>query len=98
MKNIILHLEKCIWLLKECGYSDKAKWFETEISKLKSSNPTTIKNSLNDINSILTGMGSFSDLPLIPSESSSLNANQARELQWNLIDELGKKISTELEE
>ena len=96
MEEIISLLNKAIWLLKECNYPDKALWFEEKVSDLKAGNKKEINNTLEEIKYILAGMGSFSDLPLIPKEGSNLNESDARYMQWDLVEQLGDKITYQI--
>lgn len=51
-----------------------------------------------EIQGILAGMGSFSDLPLSPSPESGLTREQARLRQWDLVSEIDEAIDLLKEE
>lgn len=96
MDEIILLLNKAVWLLRECNYFDKANWFEEKISELNAGNKNETINTLREIKSILAGMGSFSDLPLMPEKGSNITHSDAREIQWDLVEQLGDKITYQI--
>jgi hypothetical protein len=93
MEEIVELVAKTIWLLNECDLSDRAEWFEDKREILRKGSEDEVINALNEIDKILAGIGSFSDLPLIPKKGSVLNKLEAREMQWNLVEQLGDKIA-----
>ena len=52
----------------------------------------SFQNDLREVKSIIGGMGSFSDLPMIPNEDSNLTKDEARKMQWTLADDLYEEI------
>jgi hypothetical protein len=94
MKNQLLKLiQMAIDLLIDCGWEDKAKWF----SDLKKSIENTdqcakeFNKYLNEIDNVLSGMGSFSDLPL-KDRTGRKSEQDIRNLQWELVEKIGDAI------
>jgi hypothetical protein len=86
-----------IELLRACNWPDKAAWFlqkQDLLSKLSLSDEEfkEFKRELFEIEKIMTGMGSFSDLPLYPPQESGLSEKQAAEKQWRLANQLTELI------
>jgi len=83
-------LERTIELLENCKHSDKAVWFRDHLHRLRDegSQPSAIRETAEAIRSVLAGMGSFSDLSLIPSTECGLSIRDAHQLQWRLVEEL----------
>lgn len=81
-------------LLEECGYHDKSKWFLERINILynEDNNSDIFKRTALEIKSVLGGMGSFSDLSMIPEPGSTISAEQARLLRWDLSEEIDDEI------
>lgn len=86
-------ISRTIELLKDCGWQDKAAWFEELVTVFESNSPETdvFQNKLNELDSILTGMGSFSDIPLT-SKSGRLSEQEIRNIQWELVEDIGEAI------
>lgn len=94
-KRLKYLIEKVIGLLHQCGYNEKAEWFK---EKLKIFNNCEVdsnefQKNLREIKNILGGMGSFSDLSMVPGEGTNLSEDEARELQWKLSEELYDEIA-----
>ena len=94
MKNQLLELiQVVIDLLIDCGWEDKAKWF----IELKNAIENTTKGSkefnryLDDLENVLSGIGSFSDLPL-KDRTGKKSEQVVRNLQWELVEQLGNAI------
>jgi hypothetical protein len=81
-------------LLEECGYHDKSKWFLERMNVLKNENNNSdiFKQTVIEIKSILGGMGSFSDLSMVPSPGAKISAEEARLRQWDLTEEIDDEI------
>ena len=90
MEKIISLLEQTSKLLSECGATEKSNWFNEKIIELKNTNNHDL---LIEINNILGGQGSFSDLSLIPGKESKLSQEEARNIQWELTEKLSEEIS-----
>lgn len=82
-----------IKLLIDCGWEDKAKWF----SELKRSIENADQGSkefnkcLTELDNVLSGIGSFSDLPL-RDKAEKKSEQEVRNLQWELVEQLGDVI------
>ena len=83
-------LTRTIELLENCKHRDKAVWLRNHLRRLrdKGSQPSETRKTVEAIRSVLAGMGSFSDLSLIPSAESGLSIRDAHQLQWRLVEEL----------
>ena len=95
MKQELMHtLDDIYFLLMSCNWPEKAKWFKEEITKIDELEPSSpdFYIELKSIQKIITGMGSFTDLPLYPKEDSGLTEKEASNLQWELADRLGAEI------
>ena len=81
-------------LLRACNWPDKAAWFSQKQDLLSKLSPSgeEFKRELFEIEKIMTGMGSFSDLPLYPPQKSGLSEKQAAEKQWRLTNQLTELI------
>lgn len=92
--RIIAILEEIVDLLRKCDWEEKADWFlevREQLSVLEEDS-AEFQSNLESLSAILAGMGSFSDLPLYPSEGSSLTDREARRRQWELAASLGEAI------
>lgn len=80
-------------LLRECGWDSKAQWFDERGKMLRNVRLGSEEYEviLNDIDTALAGMGSFSDLPLSP-KSDRLTVQQARDQQWELVEAIGNVV------
>ena len=82
-----------IELLTDCGWQDKAKWF-SELKKCIENTDQDAKEFnryLNEIDNVLSGMGSFSDLPL-KDKTGKKSEQEVRNLQWELVEKIGDAI------
>lgn len=93
-RELLAVIGEIIELLRACNWPDKAAWFSQKQELLRKLNPSDeeFKRELLDIEKIMTGMGSFSDLPLYPSKESGLSEKQAAEKQWKLVNQLSELI------
>ena len=95
MRSDVLDLiDQIVSLLITCGWKDKAEWFQAKRTALEQLKEDTSEfdGILKEVANILMGMGSFSDLPLVPVGGSSLTKEEARKLQWNLALRLSQLI------
>lgn len=95
MRDTLLNLiSRTIELLKDCGWQDKASWFEEirTVFETKSTETDVFQQKLNELDRILAGMGSFSDLSLA-SKSGKLSDQEVRRIQWELVEEIGDAIN-----
>jgi hypothetical protein len=92
-KRLIQLLSEVRELLLTCGLPDRAKWFYDFEVNLNDVSITKEKlcEILSKLDSILGGMGSFSDIPLTPS-GEKMTIQQARNLQWELAEKIGNEI------
>jgi hypothetical protein len=92
--NLIETIRKIISLLDECSYFNQADWFKERLVILQSSelNSELFMSSLREIQDIIAGSGSFSDLSMIPNKISKLSREEANQRKWDLIDLLEDEI------
>jgi hypothetical protein len=88
-------INKIIYLLKECKWQNKALWFEEKLDVINKYDETALEfiTAITQIKSILAGMGSFTDLPLMPSKDSGLSEDEARIMQFDLAKKLDIEIN-----
>jgi hypothetical protein len=93
-REILTALQRAERLLIECGWDDRAAWFRVRRERLQSLPEASdeLKNIAREIDGILVGRGSFSDVPMYPKSGSLLTRKQARAEQWALTDELHKVL------
>ncbi|MBC8029829.1 MAG: hypothetical protein H7Z16_06940 [Pyrinomonadaceae bacterium] len=88
-------LRKIISLLRTCGVDKNAEWFEDRkdiLARTQTESPE-FQQTLLEIRNVIAGMGSFSDLSLIPLPSSGVTKDDAGRLQWDLAEELDEVIA-----
>ncbi len=92
-------MRRMIKLLLECGVYDKAKWLEVKVSLIQNANtqPYDKKKYLTQVKQALGGMGSFSDLSLTPKKNSKMSCNEAKDLQWELVEKFDAALERDLE-
>jgi hypothetical protein len=92
--ELLVVIGEIIKLLQACNWPDKAAWFSQKQDLLHKLNPSDeeFKREISEIEKIMTGMGSFSDLPLYPSKEFGLSEKQAAEKQWKLTNQLTELI------
>jgi hypothetical protein len=81
-------------LLRACGWDDRAEWLASRRAIVESASPTAPEflEAVNDLESILVGMGSFSDVPMYPKPGAQLTRQEALNQQWDLTETLGAAI------
>lgn len=90
MPSILGLLAETESLLKKCGQKEHAAWIneKTRAIKQDEGDPKKLKKHYKEIKNILGGMGSFSDLVLIPKKGSGLTAVKVEKTQRDLIEKL----------
>lgn len=98
VSKIISIVEEIINLLAICGYTSQVEWFKERLEILSSntSDSEIVHETLAEIRSVLGGMGSLSDLSMVPVDSSKMTREQANQLKWELIDLLDEEVAKEL--
>lgn len=86
-----------------CGWPEKAQWFKEKAAVIDALEQDSLEFDIEikAIKKIISGMGSFTDLPLYPKTDSNLTEQEASNLQWELADKLGieiKKLLTKSKE
>lgn len=94
MKSQLINLiQIVIELLIDCGWEDNAKWFseyESEIENVAQGSER-FNELLEELDGVLSGMGSLSDLPL-KDRTGKRSEQEIRSLQWDLVEQLGDVI------
>ena len=83
-------IKQTMELLEQCKHGDKSSWFRNHLQRLQqaSCQPAEVNEIAAEIRSVLGGMGSLSDLSLVPSAESALSIRDAHKMQWSLVKEL----------
>ncbi len=86
-------LSKIEDLLRECGWDKEADWFQQRRAALRNSHPgsSAYLEVLQEIDRAIMGMGSFTDIPLIP-KSKQTTMHAAQNEQWELAEALANAI------
>jgi len=81
-------------LLRACGWDNRAEWLASRRRVVESAPRTApeFREALNDLQSVLVGMGSFSDVPMYPKPGAGLTRQEALNQQWDLTETLGAAI------
>jgi hypothetical protein len=89
LNDLMCKLMEAAALLRDSKYNYLAESYETFCSKLASGDfeSQEFKNTLFAIRRSLAGMGSFSDVPLVP-QQGPMTKQQARERQYQLVQEI----------
>ncbi|MES9887709.1 MAG: hypothetical protein ABW140_12935 [Candidatus Sedimenticola sp. 6PFRAG1] len=94
MKSQLLYLiQVVIDLLVDCGWEDKAGWFSEYKDKLEGAEQGSNQfyELLNELDGVLSGIGSFSDLPL-RDKTGRRSEQEVRNIQWDLAEKLGDSV------
>lgn len=99
-EQLALCLEKIRDMLSACGLYEYAEWFgqRRKIVISDTTSPELFRQTVLEIRGVLAGMGSFTDLSLVPKEGSQLTEEKMRNRQWELADELDVITSSLLHE
>ena len=91
MKQELLHtISEAIELLHLCNLNSKVEWFEERQQSIMKLEEDTeeFRLELLKIKGIISGMGSFLDLPMYPEKNSRLSRAEARKKQSELAERL----------
>ncbi len=94
MKDDLLQLiQITIELLNNCGWENKAKWFSEHKKAIETATQGSneFNQHLNELDNVLSGMGSFSDLPL-KDLTGKMSVQEVRNLQWELVEKIVNAI------
>ncbi len=82
-----------IELLNNCGWKDNAMWFSEYKNAIEITDQSSkqFNKLLDELDNVLYGMGSFSDLPL-RDKTGKKSEKEIRNLQWELVQQLGDVI------
>lgn len=89
-----------ISLLRSCNQEEKAFWFEGKLKTIKETKLDIgeYKKELKEIREKIAGIGSFTDLALVPKQESRITKDQARQMQWDLAEQIDEIIGLLLKE
>lgn len=93
--ELVAALARMEALLRECGWNEQADWLSARRNEFASLSPDSpsFHQKLRDLDAILAGMGSLSDVPMYPKEGSALTVLQARQQHWDLIALIDSLVS-----
>lgn len=96
MQEILKTLGTISELLRACRQPDQSRWFDDCSALLSTPYPDAecVRRTLDKLSQILFGMGSFTDLSLIPDPSAQLSKKEARERQFALAQQLAIQIKS----
>ncbi len=94
MSNLVVLLRQAECLLRDCSWPQQADWFskKAELWEAVQDGNLARVSELNDIQDILAGAGSFSDLPMVPTVGSGLTETEARDKVWELVGAIDDAI------
>ena len=81
-------LDELATLLRACNQSDHAKWTEERRALAAAATGDQLTEVKKEVRGVLAGMGSLSDLYLVPEPGSGLDEAEARRRQFELVDRL----------
>jgi hypothetical protein len=81
-------LDELATLLRACNQIEHAKWTEERRALAAASTGDQLAEVKKEVRGILAGMGSLSDLFLVPEPGSGFDAAEARRRQFELVDRL----------
>jgi hypothetical protein len=97
MQQIPDILEEISSLLTLCGYIDEAVWLKQQAIQFRSSTTEDgTKSLVTQVKAKIAGMGSLSDIYLIPPEDAKISKQEASRRLSELISELDQRINTKL--
>lgn len=79
-------------LCQDSGYQEQSNWLRDRIQRIEVASLEELSSLLDEIQSILAGMGSFSDLPLRSNTQSGVTDKEIRCRQWELVEQIGQAI------
>lgn len=96
---LIKAINEIIELLEACNWPDKANWFKERLARIEvyGEDSKEFLKTIKEVQSIIAGMGSFSDLPLVPRKGTSMSKEEAARKQWELGNRLDAIISAILQ-
>ena len=81
-------LDELASLLRACNQVDQATWTEERRVRAASASDDELAEVKKEVRGILAGMGSLSDLYLVPEPESGMDEAEARRRQFDLLDRL----------
>lgn len=94
-KQLITTINNIVELLEKCSWPDRAQWLRTRLAIINRHGEQSSEYiaTLKEIQSIIAGMGSLSDLPMKPAKESGMSEAEAHKRKWELVHELDKTIT-----
>jgi hypothetical protein len=87
-------LDELAALLRACNHVDRARWTEERRALVTAATGDQLTEVKKEIRSVLAGMGSLSDLFLVPESGSGFDTAEARRRQFDLVDRLDELTAT----
>ena len=81
-------LDELAALLRACNQVDRARWTEERRALASAASGDQLTEVKKEVRAVLAGMGSLSDLYLVPEAGSGLDEAEARKRQFELVDRL----------
>jgi hypothetical protein len=81
-------LDELASLLRACNQDDRARWTEDRRALAAAASGDRLTEVKKEVRGVLAGMGSLSDLYLVPLPDSGLTETEARRRQFDLVDRL----------
>ena len=85
---LVAALDELASLLRSCNQIDRAKWTEERRALAATAAGNDLAEVKKEVRGVLAGMGSLSDLYLVPEPGSGIDAAEARRRQFELVDRL----------
>jgi len=85
---LVVALDELANLLRACNQTDRARWTEERRALAAASTGDQLTEVKKEVRGVLAGMGSLSDLYLVPEPGSGIDEGEARRRQFELVDRL----------
>lgn len=85
---LVAALDELASLLRDCNEIDRARWTEEQRARAGAATGDQLIEVKKEVRGVLAGMGSLSDLYLVPAPGSGFDEAEARRRQFDLVDRL----------
>jgi len=85
---LVAALDDLASLLRSCNQIDRAEWTEERRALASGATGDKLAEVKKEVRAVLAGMGSLSDLYLVPEPGSGIDEVEARRRQFDLVDRL----------
>jgi len=92
--KLIIVINSIMELLIECNLVNKADWFKAKLEIIQKNDEHSEKfnTAIGDIKKVIAGMGSFTDISMMPKQDSKLSEREARLKKFYLAEQLDEVI------